>query len=123
MAMKNHHLRTIPGKLAFAGSALAAAISSVPTVAIAQDGPQLEEVVVTAQRREQSMQDVPVAVTAVTGDELAAAQVDSIVNIQQLSSSTRFAVVNSAANSANIVIRGIGTVGNRSEERRVRERV
>ncbi|MCK7598021.1 TonB-dependent receptor [Microbulbifer sp. CAU 1566] len=94
-------------------SALASAIAAaIPVAAAAQEKLQLEEVVVTAQRREQSMQDIPVAVTAVTGEELAAAQVDSIANIQQISSSARFAVVNSAANSANIVIRGIGTVGN-----------
>ena len=99
-------------KLTFATTAIAAAIAALPTMVFAQEGRQLEEVVVTAQRREESMQDIPVAVTAVTGEDLAVAQVDSIVNVQQISSSVRFAVVNSAANSANIVIRGIGTVGN-----------
>lgn len=95
-------------------TALAAAImATTPLTASAQERAlQLEEVVVTAQRREESMQDVPIAVTAVNADELAATQVDNITNIQQLSSSIRFDVVNSAANSANIVIRGIGTVGN-----------
>uniref|UniRef100_UPI0013010B0F TonB-dependent receptor n=1 Tax=Microbulbifer mangrovi TaxID=927787 RepID=UPI0013010B0F len=97
----------------FAVSAIAAAIvATLPMTVSAQDGPQLEEVVVTAQRREENLQEIPVAVTAVTGEDMAAAQVDSIVNVQSLSSSVRFAVVNSAANSANIVIRGIGTVGN-----------
>ncbi|MYF69366.1 MAG: hypothetical protein F4181_05015, partial [Proteobacteria bacterium] len=32
---------------------------------------ELEEVIVTAQKREQSLQDVPVAVTAITSVELA----------------------------------------------------
>ncbi|MYM63229.1 TonB-dependent receptor [Pseudomaricurvus sp. HS19] len=114
MAMNN----STPGNREFrnptlAATALAAAImATIPSVASAQKTLQLEEVVVTAQRREESMQEVPVAVTAVNADELAATQVDSITNIQQLSSSVRFDVVNSAANSANIVIRGIGTVGN-----------
>ena len=34
------------------------------------DGTGLEEIVVTAQKREQNLQDVPIAVTAITGDSL-----------------------------------------------------
>jgi len=37
---------------------------------LAQTGGALEEVVVTAQRREQSLQEVPVSVTAFTGAEI-----------------------------------------------------
>ncbi|WP_295801747.1 TonB-dependent receptor [uncultured Microbulbifer sp.] len=97
----------------FRVSALAAAITAaVPVMAQEGQGRQLEEVVVTAQRRAESMQEVPVAVTAATAEDLAMAQVDSISNIQQISSSIKFDVTNSAANSANIIIRGIGTVGN-----------
>jgi iron complex outermembrane recepter protein len=72
----------------------------------------LEEVVVTAQRRTENQQNVPVAVTASTAEQMAMAQVDSIANIQLISPSIKFDVTNSAANSANILIRGIGTVGN-----------
>ncbi len=50
-------------KIVIAGG-LAAALA--PSVVFAQQG-LLEEVVVTAQRREQSLQDVPVSVTAFTG--------------------------------------------------------
>jgi iron complex outermembrane receptor protein len=46
----------------------AAIINTIP--AYAQSGPVLEEVIVTAQRREQNMQEVPVSVTAFTGDAL-----------------------------------------------------
>lgn len=112
MAMKNKSTG-ISGNTLFRVSAIASAIAaSVPAMAQEGDGRQLEEVVVTAQRRAESMQDVPVAVTAATSEDLAMAQVDSIANIQQISSSIKFDVTNSAANSANIMIRGIGTVGN-----------
>ena len=95
--------------------ALAVAIAS-PAVAQVSESEkavrQVEEVVVTAQRRAESMQDVPVAVTAASSEDMALAQVDSIGNIQAISPSIKFDVTNSAANSANIFIRGIGTVGN-----------
>jgi iron complex outermembrane receptor protein len=75
-------------------------------------GSPTEEIIVTAQRRQQNLQEVPVAVTAVTAEALEAARVQSIVNVQSISPSISFDTSNNAANSANIRIRGIGTVGN-----------
>ncbi len=43
----------------------------------------IEEIVVTAQRREQSLQDVPIAVSAFTEDELAERQIDEPLDIVQ----------------------------------------
>ena len=52
------------------------AILMVSPAALAQeDGMVLEEIIVTAQRREQSLQEVPVAVTAFTGEALELANV------------------------------------------------
>jgi len=45
-------------------AALAAFVASVPVAAQQADGPTIEEIVVTAQKREQSLQDVPIAITA-----------------------------------------------------------
>ena len=57
-----------------AGAALA--IAAVPSVAFAQDATTAEEgsdeIVVTARRREERLQDVPIAVTAVGGDLIVA---------------------------------------------------
>jgi iron complex outermembrane recepter protein len=75
-------------------------------------GALTEEVIVTAQRRAQNLQEVPIAVTAVTAEALEAARVENISNVQQISPSISFDTSNNAANSANIRIRGIGTVGN-----------
>jgi iron complex outermembrane recepter protein len=72
----------------------------------------LEEIVVTAQRREQSLSDVPLSVTAADSEALAQARVESIANVSAISPSVQFNVSNNASASANIVIRGLGTVGN-----------
>ena len=60
-------------KLLLPLSLISAAILNV-TPAIAQENIMLEEVVVTAQRREQNLQDVPVSVTAFSGATLSASR-------------------------------------------------
>ncbi len=50
---------------------------AAPVVAMAQQPANLEEVVVTAQRRSERLQDVPISVIAVTGKELAAVGVQT----------------------------------------------
>lgn len=72
---------------------------------------RLSTVTVTAQRREESVQDVPLAVTAVTGEQMAALRVENIENISLISPSITFSKTNSPAASSNIQIRGIGTTG------------
>ena len=51
------------------------ALAMIAPMAAAQDGMVLEEIIVTAQRREQSLQEVPVAVTAFTGEALELANI------------------------------------------------
>ncbi len=70
----------------FGKSLLVIALSLVVPAAHAQ---MLEEVVVTAQKREQSMQDVGIAVTAFSGDALQAMGVDSIGKIQDMTPNLR----------------------------------
>jgi outer membrane receptor protein involved in Fe transport len=52
--------------------------------AIAQDDdPLLEEIVVVAQKREQNIMDVPVAITAVTGARIEASGIKDVFDLQQ----------------------------------------
>ncbi|MBV1687763.1 TonB-dependent receptor [Novosphingobium sp. G106] len=64
----------------------AAAIGLMPTCALAQaatgESTGLEEIVVTAQKREQRLQDVPIAVTALSADTL---QANRVTNVGDLS--------------------------------------
>ena len=58
-----------------------AGVSGIPTV-FAQGSTLLEEVVVTAQRRVESVQDVPIAINAFTEGQLKAVGIDSTLDLQ-----------------------------------------
>lgn len=73
----------------FKGCMVSLAALAAATPGLAQDAPEpeasrLEEVVVTAQRREQQLQNVPVAVTALSSDALERLQVRDTVDLLKL---------------------------------------
>lgn len=70
---------------------------------------QIDEIVVTAQKVEENVQDVPIAITAVSGDALTAAGTTSLENLGQLVPSVTFRKGTSNSNSA-VVLRGVGTI-------------
>ena len=68
-----------------AGTSLTAILLTTP--AFAQDAEEvsgLQEIIVTAQKREQSLQDVPIAVSAVTGESLAANRVTNVIDLSAM---------------------------------------
>ncbi|WP_408587913.1 TonB-dependent receptor [Novosphingobium sp.] len=91
----------------------AAAVAITPGIALAQDAGQansgLAEIVVTAQKREQNMQDVPVAVTALTSEALTSRNVASVADLPRLAPSLTLTQGNVPTNNS-LNLRGIGTV-------------
>jgi len=89
-----------------------AAWSVVPTLAFAQtaaaDDASIEEVVVTARRREESLKDVPVAVTAVSGERLAATGAVDITTLQQTTPNLTVQVARGSNSTLISFIRGVG---------------
>ncbi|MBY0421640.1 MAG: TonB-dependent receptor plug domain-containing protein, partial [Parvularculaceae bacterium] len=73
------------------------------------------EIVVTAQRQEQSVQDVPIAVSAFGGEDLQDRQLESFQDIQF--NIPNFAFSKSQFTGSTIVLRGIGqlAVGSSTE--------
>ena len=69
--------------------------------------PGLKEIIVTAQRRQQNIQSVPVAVTAISG---ASALAQGSISIPTLSNTVPNLTMTQAAFSTNTYIRGVGTV-------------
>jgi len=71
---------------------------------------ELQEVIVTAQKREQNLQDVPIAVMAFTRQQLQDAGVTNLKNMTELTPGLTVTSTTSE-NSTTARIRGIGTVG------------
>ena len=93
-----------------------ASVAGFAAPALAQDSVQVEEVIITAQKREQSLQDVPISVTAVSAERLEAQGVE---NLETLSSYTPGVQIGKGAISTPITIRGIGSGSNRGFEQSV----
>jgi outer membrane receptor protein involved in Fe transport len=92
--------------------ASAAVLSAVAAPAFAQQasGQQttvIEELVVTAQKKEEALQDVPIAVSAFSQNTLEAQKIDGGPNLQLAIPNVTFAKSN-FTNSFNFQIRGIG---------------
>ena len=95
-------------KLMLFGFVSAGAIAlSVATPSFAQDnGAQIEEVVVTARRVQENLQDVPVAVTAIGQTQLRQETVKTIRDLQSLAPSLYIATGAGGPSAANVAIRG-----------------
>ncbi|MBV6418781.1 MAG: Vitamin B12 transporter BtuB [Steroidobacteraceae bacterium] len=102
-------------RMAIAAAACTMAAWLPPGTALAQDqvperGRTLDEVVVTAQKRVENIQDVPVVVTVVSGQLL---QDTGVRDIKDLTVLTPGLIVTSTTNETSTTarIRGVGTVG------------
>ncbi len=94
-------------------TAIAALIASFTGAnqALAQQEPVLEEVLVTAQKREQSIQEVPLSIVLATGDDLQQNGVDSALELQRLVPNF-YAARGSTVSNTRFTMRGIGSAGN-----------
>ena len=75
--------------------------------AVRDDG----DIIVTATRRNQALSDVPLAVSAVSGDSMQNSGAADIRQLQQLSPSLLVSSTQSEAGASSARIRGVGTVG------------
>jgi iron complex outermembrane receptor protein len=96
MTRNNYRL----GRLAVLLGGLNIAYAAEPT-----ETPEFDEIIVTAQKREQSLSDVSLAVSAIGANELASSQTNSIESLQYLVPSISFG---NDFNFAKLFIRGIG---------------
>ncbi len=79
---------------------MACLLASVPAVA------QLDEIVVTAQKREQSLTDVPISVTVIGGQQIEDAGLETVIDLPQLVPGLR---IDLAGAFAQPTVRGVGS--------------
>jgi iron complex outermembrane recepter protein len=106
----------------FTGVAAIALAASIAVPAFAQDADPAseedgakddfeDEIIVTATKREQTLQDVPVAVSVTTAAAIERAQVRDLIDLQTLVPSLKVGQLQSSANT-NFIIRGFGNGAN-----------
>lgn len=85
--------------------------TGVQSQAVAQDESSasgIEEIIVTAQRREQSLLDVPIAVTAFTGADLERRGIQDIVELAKFTPNVTLEVSRGTNTTLTAFIRGVG---------------
>ncbi|MCC7463783.1 MAG: TonB-dependent receptor [Gammaproteobacteria bacterium] len=88
-------------------SVLCVATLALPVVAAAADEGALEEIVVTAQRREESIQKAAIAIDAQSGDQLLQEGISTPEDLGKLVPALSFAA--GGGNNSSIFMRGVGT--------------
>ncbi|WGM30163.1 TonB-dependent receptor [Brevundimonas sp. NIBR11] len=102
----------IRGTVSVSALLIAATLSASPafaqTAPLEQEATRVDEIIVTATRREQRLIEAPVAVTAVGGEQLENSGVTDIRELTSLAPSVQFQTPGGGADSS-IRIRGVGT--------------
>lgn len=112
--MSVHHFRLASAKMAMVAAFIAApmahaqAAGAAATESAVDEGGANGEIVVTAQKRSERLQDVPLAVTAVSGEELALRQINDTNSLAQAVPSLTYQQGANPLNT-NFRIRGVGT--------------
>jgi len=107
----------IAGSYRFTLLAGAAAVAAaMPSVAHAQDeepeaGQGSNVIIVTASKREQTLQETPIAVSVTSGEVLEQAQIRDVLDLQTVTPSLRVSQLQSAS-STTFIIRGFGNGDN-----------
>jgi iron complex outermembrane receptor protein len=87
-------------------SSIAATMWSVPT--IVHSANVLEEVVVTARKRQESLQETPIAISAMSGDQMAQNGVNNSADLRAVVPNVDIYSGNGTTGAGNIFIRGVG---------------
>jgi iron complex outermembrane recepter protein len=92
-------------------SAIAAQAGVVAQTALAQESNELAEVMVTATRRSTDVQDIPLAVTALSGDSLEQQNIEGLEDLTGIIPNVLIAGDNTGTTGGSFYMRGIPNVG------------
>jgi iron complex outermembrane recepter protein len=106
--MSNRSARVRPG-LALIAAAVSLAVSQAAWSQSDADSSALDEIVITAQKREQKLQEVPIAVSVVSGAQAESLGGFNVEALKQLVPSLNIRKTNTTINQA-LFLRGVGTI-------------
>ena len=94
-----------------AGLGIVATAFALPAIAQDEDVPFVEEIVVTASKRQTTLQETPIAVSVLSASDLQESQILDVKDLQFLVPSLRVTQLQSSGNT-NFLIRGFGNGAN-----------
>ena len=89
-------------------SAVQAQTAVAPAAAVAGDGTEIQKVIVTARRREETLQDVPVSVTAISADQISKQGITDITVLAEQLPNTTLKSSRATNSTLTAFIRGVG---------------
>lgn len=94
-------------------AALIISVANMPALAQAQNADTgvsaLEEIIVSAERRSESVQSVPIAITALDSDALDSLQITELQNLKVITPNVVIEDVPGISSSVKLTLRGVGT--------------
>jgi iron complex outermembrane receptor protein len=92
-------------------SVVIASILAAPAAVLAQDSGGLEEIVVTAQRREQNLQEVPISVSAFSGEQIEKTNIRGATQYLSLTPNVSFTEdAQAGSRGISVAIRGVNNL-------------
>ncbi len=112
MKLGNHLLKTaMLSTISIASLSVGSAASAQDNTPQARDEADDNVIIVTATKREQTLQDVPISVSVTSAETIERAQVRDLIDLQTLVPSLKVGQLQSSANT-NFIIRGFGNGAN-----------
>ncbi len=111
MSISAHSIARIIGSALFGAAAVVSSLGAGPIQAAGDEGTEvLEEIIVTARKRDESLQEIPESVSVISGFEL---EQGAITHINDLGLKvTNLNLSSRADGNPNVTIRGVGSFGN-----------
>ena len=91
-----------------AASVLGGALYSPVAISQIVEAIVLEEIIVTARKRQESLQDVPIAITAFDAGAIERTHIDTVADLEKFIPNTDFGAISFAGQALAATIRGIG---------------
>jgi iron complex outermembrane recepter protein len=106
------NIKTVLNISAYLSAMIMTSSAIIPISAIAQDTEEasigIEEIIVTARKREEQLQEVPISISAFTQDDIDARSISSLKQLGDFTPNFSFSDDGLSRNSGHIRIRGVG---------------